>query len=442
MRKVLLIAPKQSSNDAKRPISEGRETGVTVTLGVKNAGMGRFSGKRIALGVGGGIAAYKAAEVARALMKEDATEVRVAMTEAATHFVSALTFQALTRKPVLTDLLDAAQDATYGHLDVARGADLFLIVPATADLIGRIRAGLGNDGLTAALLAARCPVLLAPAMNVAMWENAIVQENLAALTRLPGFHVVAPTAGELACGDVGPGRLAEPPAILDAAAKLLGPRDLAGRRLLVTAGPTREPIDPVRFVSNRSSGKMGYAVAAAALRRGATVTLVSGPVSVAPPPGAVLVPVTTAEEMLRASLAALPGIHAVIAAAAVADYRPAEVAAQKIKKGEGAESLRLERTPDVLAELSRMASTPRPLFVGFAAETEDLLAHAQSKLERKNLDLVIANDVSAPQQGFEVDTNAATLLFRDGKREELALQSKSAMAEAILDRVAALLAAR
>ena len=404
--------------------------------------MSRFLGKRIALGVGGGIAAYKAAEVARGLLKEGAAEVRVAMTEAATHFISALTFQALTHRPVLTDLLDPSQDAAYGHLDIARGADLFLVVPTTADLLGRIRAGLGNDGLTAALLAARCPVLLAPAMNVAMWENAFVQENLAAISRTPGYHVIAPTSGELACGDVGPGRLAEPSAILTAAAALLAPHDLAGQRLLITAGPTREAIDPVRFVSNRSSGKMGYALASAALRRGAAVTLVSGPVSLAALSGAVLVRVTTAEEMLRASLAALPGMHAVIGAAAVADYRPAQVATQKIKKGEGGETLVLERTPDVLGELSRLAPTPRPVLVGFAAETEDLLGHAARKLAKKNLDLVVANDVSAPQQGFEVDTNAATLLFRSGPPEVLGLQSKDQLADAILDRLVPLLAAQ
>lgn len=406
--------------------------------------MGRFSGKKIAVGVGGGIAAYKACELVRALVKEDAAAVRVVLTPAAAQFVSPLTFQALARRPVLTDLLDPAQDSAYGHLAVSRGLDLFIVLPATADLLARIRAGMGDDPVTTTLLAARCPVLLAPAMNTAMWENELVQQNVAALRALPRLQFVGPVSGALADGDVGAGRLAELDDILDAAARLLAPQDLAGRRILITAGPTREAIDPVRYVSNRSSGKMGYAVAAAALRRGAQVTLVSGPVSVPPPPGATVVKVTTAQEMLRATLAALRGQQVVIAAAAVADYRPAQVAPQKLKKSDANETLVLERTPDVLLEASRAAGQGplRPVFVGFAAETEELLAHAQAKLQKKDLDLVVANDVSGSDRGFEVDTNAATLLHRDGTQEPLTLQRKEALADAVLDRVAALLAAR
>jgi len=406
--------------------------------------MSRFSGKNIAVGVGGGIAAYKACELVRAFVKEGAAEVRVCLTRSATQFVSPLTFQALARRPVLTDLLDPAQDSAYGHLAISRGLDLFVITPATADLLARIRAGMGDDAVTTTLLAARCPVLLAPAMNTAMWENELVQQNVAALRELPRFHFVGPESGALADGDVGAGRLATLDAILDAAERLLAPQDLAGRRVLVTAGPTREAIDPVRFVSNRSSGKMGYAIAAAARRRGAEVTLVSGPVSIPAPPGVTVVRITTAQEMLRATLAALPGMHAVVAAAAVADYRPAQVSAQKLKKGDGPETLQLERTPDVLGEASQAAGTGplRPVFVGFAAETQDLLANAQAKLQKKNLDLVVANDVAQSDRGFDVDQNAATLLHRDGKQESLALQRKDALADAVLDRVAALLAAR
>ena len=411
--------------------------------------MARFSGKTIAVGVGGGIAAYKACELVRSLVKEGAAEVRVCLTPGAAAFVSPLTFQALSRRPVLSDLLDPAQDSAYGHLATARGLDLFVVLPATADLLGKIAAGLGDSAVTTTLLAARCPVILAPAMNTAMWANERVQRNVASLRAEPRLHLVGPASGELADGDVGEGRLAELSDVLDLAARLCAPQDLRGKRILVTAGPTREAIDPVRFLSNRSSGKMGYAVAQAAVRRGAQVTLVTGPVSLTPPAGATVVQVTTAQEMLRATLAALPSQHAVIAAAAVADYRPVRVAPQKIKKSGGAgpdpgETLALERTPDVLAQASQAAGAGpgRPVMVGFAAETEALLAHAQQKLAAKDLDLIVANDVAASDRGFDVDQNAATLLHRDGGQEPLPLQSKRALAEILLDRVAALLAER
>jgi len=411
--------------------------------------MARFSGKTIAVGVGGGIAAYKACELVRSLVKEGAAEVRVCLTPGAAAFVSPLTFQALSRRPVLSDLLDPAQDSAYGHLATARGLDLFVVLPATADLLGKIAAGLGDSAVTTTLLAARCPVILAPAMNTAMWANERVQRNVASLRAEPRLHLVGPASGELADGDVGEGRLAELSDVLDLAARLCAPQDLLGKRILVTAGPTREAIDPVRFLSNRSSGKMGYAVAQAAVRRGAQVTLVTGPVSLTPPAGATVVQVTTAQEMLRATLAALPSQHAVIAAAAVADYRPVRVAPQKIKKSGGAgpdpgETLALERTPDVLAQASQAAGAgaSRPVMVGFAAETEALLAHAQQKLAAKDLDLIVANDVAASDRGFDVDQNAAALLHRGGGQEPLPLQSKRALAEVLLDRVAALLAER
>lgn len=406
--------------------------------------MSSLNGKVVALGVGAGVAAYKACEVVRGLQKAGVAEVRVCMTPRATHFISPLLFQALSRKPVLTDLLDVHQEGAYGHLDVARGADLFLVVPATADLVARIRAGMGDDALTAALLAARCPVLLAPAMNVAMWGNEMVQENLADLRARGRFHVVEPGVGELACGDVGSGRLAEPEEIVAAAEALLAPRPLQGLRALVTSGPTREAIDPVRFLSNRSSGRMGHAMAEALRDAGAEVTLVSGPVAIPPPPGVRHVPVVTAEEMKAASLQALPGVQLVVAAAAVADWRPVTVAPDKLKKHDGAETLQLERTPDVLLALSEAAGegAARPLFVGFAAETRDLLAYARGKLERKRLDVVVANDVSGSESGFEVEHNAATLVRRAAPDLVLPRTTKALLAKQVVEALLPQLAKR
>jgi phosphopantothenoylcysteine decarboxylase/phosphopantothenate--cysteine ligase len=287
-----------------------------------------FQNRTVVLCVGGGIAAYKACELARLVVKGGG-RVRVAMTPAATSFVGPLTFQALSGAPVLTDLLDPSADLQYGHLALARVADLVVVAPATADLLARIRAGMGDDAVTTMLLAATCPILLAPAMNTRMWRNAAVQENLAAL-RARGMHVVGPGAGELADGDVGEGRLAEPEEIAVAASRLLGNLDLAGRRVVVTAGPTREPIDPVRFISNPSTGKMGYAIAAVAARRGGEVTLVSGPTALADPPGMKVVRVETAEQMARAVEEA-GAFDLFVGAAAVSDYRPRTAASHKLK---------------------------------------------------------------------------------------------------------------
>jgi phosphopantothenoylcysteine decarboxylase/phosphopantothenate--cysteine ligase len=399
-----------------------------------------FMNRTVVVAVGGGISVYKACELVREVVKGGGT-ARVVMTPAATHFVGTLTFQALSGAPVLTDLLDPAQETAYGHLAMARAADLLIVAPATADLIARLRAGMGDDAVTTTALAVTCPVLLAPAMNTRMWNNPAVQENLAALTAR-GWHTVGPGGGELACGEVGEGRMAEPAEIAAVAARLLGPRDLAGKKVLVTAGPTREPIDPVRFVSNPSSGKMGFALARSAARRGAQVVLVSGPVALADPPGVRVLRVTTAEEMARAVDAEAEGLALFVAAAAVSDYRPKQPLAHKKKKGEGDEPLLLTRTPDILASIGRrFAGAPdRPVLVGFAAETEDLVANAREKLRKKGCDLVVANLVNQPGAGFGSERNRVTLV---GPSEPVDVAgTKDEVADAILDRAVALLGER
>ena len=394
-----------------------------------------LKGRRVVVGVGGGIAAYKACELVRELGRAGA-EVRVAMTEAARQFVTPLTFQALSGHPVLTDYFDPAQEGNFGHLDLARWAEAFVIAPATADLLARLRAGMANDAVTTSLLAFRGPVVLAPAMNVAMWDNPLTQENVAALLAHPRFTQVGPGAGLLACGDVGEGRLADVPAIVAAVAARFGAGPLAGRKVLLTAGPTREFLDPVRFISNPSTGKMGLALAHAARSLGAEVTVVLGPVGSVERRGLTVVDVVSAEDMAREVLARVESMDAFIATAAVSDWRPETRAPQKVKKGASAtpESLRLVRTPDVLAEASRKVagSTRRPLLVGFAAETERVLEHAREKLERKGLDAIVANDVTAPGAGFGTDTNRVTVLTRTGVQQELQ-GSKHEVARAILE---------
>jgi phosphopantothenoylcysteine decarboxylase/phosphopantothenate--cysteine ligase len=392
-----------------------------------------LQGRRVIVGVGGGIAAYKACELVRELGRAGA-QVRVAMTEAARQFVTPLTFQALSGHPVLTDYFDPNQEGNFGHLDLARWAELFIVSPATADLMARIRAGLAGDAVTTSLLAFRGPVLLAPAMNVAMWENRQTQENVAALLADPRFALVGPGAGLLACGDVGSGRLAEVPDIVAAAAARLGKGPLAGKRVLLTAGPTREFLDPVRFISNPSTGKMGLALAEAARALGAKVTVVLGPVGAVDRTGIEVVDVVSAEDMAREVLSRVEAADWFIASAAVSDWRPETRAPQKVKKGEQPESLKLVRTPDVLAEASRKVSgaSKRPVLVGFAAETERVLEHAQQKLERKGLDAIVANDVTAPGAGFGTDTNQVTVLTRSGLRKELA-GTKREVAQGILE---------
>ena len=390
-----------------------------------------FRNRTVVLCVGGGIAAYKACEIARLVVKGGG-RVRVAMTPAATRFVAPLTFQALSGAPVLVDLLDPAAESTYGHLSLARMADMVIVAPATADLLARIRAGMADDAVTTTILAATCPVLLAPAMNTRMWRNPVTRENVAAL-RGRGMQLCGPEAGQLADGDTGEGRLSEPDDIAAAAARILGRRDLVGRRVVVTAGPTREPIDPVRFISNPSSGKMGYAIAQVAARRGAEVVLVSGPTLLPDPEDVKVVRVVTAEEMAQAVEAEVAGMDLFVGAAAVSDYRPAQVAPQKIKKGAGDETLVLSRTPDILAGLGgRFAGTAgAPVLVGFAAETEEVIARAREKLKKKGCDLVVANKVGGPGAGFGSDTNRVALV----SASELAEIEgpKDRVAEAILD---------
>jgi phosphopantothenoylcysteine decarboxylase/phosphopantothenate--cysteine ligase len=398
-----------------------------------------LTGKRILLGVTGSIAAYKAVELLRELMKREA-EVQVVMTEAATRFVAPLTFETLSRQPVLLDMFTLAYESRIGHIAATARADLFVIAPVTANTIAKLAHGLADDFLTNIYLASRCPVLLAPAMDSDMYQHAAVQGNLARL-RERGIHVVGPASGELASGLVGPGRLVEPAEIVEAIEKLLAPSgDLTGEVVLVTAGPTREPLDPVRYISNRSSGKMGYAIAEAAAHRGARVILVSGPTALDPPREAQVVPVETAQEMYDAVLARLEAATVVIKAAAVADYRPKQVAREKIKKDERVPEVTLESTPDILAEIGKRKG--RRILVGFAAETQDVVANARKKLQRKNLDLMVANDVSQPGAGFDADTNLVKILDAKGGVEELPLLPKAAVADRILDRVVHLVGKR
>jgi phosphopantothenoylcysteine decarboxylase/phosphopantothenate--cysteine ligase len=383
--------------------------------------LGGLKAKRVALGVGGGIAAYKAADLVRELRRAGA-EVRVAMTESAQKFVTPLTFMSLSGNPVLTDYFDASQEGLFGHLQLARWADLYVVAPATADLLARLRAGMANDAVTTSLLAFRGPVLLAPSMNVAMYENRVTQENLKALAADARVAVVGPGVGLLADGDVGAGRLAEHGEILEALAKLASRGALSGAKVLVTAGPTREFLDPVRFLSNPSTGKMGLAIADAAKALGAEVTVILGPVGEAQSPGAEIVRVTSAEQMDEEVLKRISEVDYFVAAAAVSDYRPRSRATQKLKKSDSEERLVLMRTPDVLADASKkVARLPhKPMLVGFAAETERLAENAQAKLLKKGLDVIVANDVSQPDAGFAVDTNRVTVLSRRGDRKELA----------------------
>jgi phosphopantothenoylcysteine decarboxylase/phosphopantothenate--cysteine ligase len=390
----------------------------------------------VVLGVTGGIAAYKAVEVASRLRKLGAT-VYVVMTRAAANFVTPLTFREISGNPVVTTLWDEPKMWNVEHIALAARADLFLIAPATANVIGKLAAGIADDMLTTAAMATTAPVLLAPAMNCDMYRNPVVQANLARLAGL-GYHILPPDDGPLACGAEGPGRLPDPAVIVEKAAALLGAGgDLHGKKVLVTAGPTREAIDPVRYIGNRSSGKMGYAVARAAAARGADVVLVAGPTALTPPPGVRVVPVETAAEMLAAVLAEYGGCDVVVKAAAVADYRPLSPAVHKIKKQGGELTLALTKTEDILAELGRRKQGQ--VLVGFAAETRDLAANAGEKLARKNLDMVVANDVTRPGAGFGGDTNIVRLLYRDGRAEDLGLMSKDDLAVMILDRICGLL---
>lgn len=369
--------------------------------------MHRLTNRHILLGITGGIAAYKSAELTR-LLKKAGADVRVVMTPAATEFITPLTLQALSGHPVHLQLLDPEAEAGMGHIELARWADRILIAPASADFIARFAAGMGNDLLSTLCLATQAPVCLAPAMNQAMWKDPQTQANVSKLDA-QGIKIWGPDAGEQACGDTGPGRMLEPTDLAERLAAEFEHLALSGRSVFITAGPTREPLDPVRFISNHSSGKMGYALAQAAVDAGARVKLISGPVNLEPPERVELVQVETAEQMLAASLNGLAECDLFIGAAAVADYRPVAIAEHKIKKGhEEIMELRLVKNPDIIATVA--AQPQRPFTVGFAAETRDLLHYARDKLLRKQLDLVIANDVSAPGIGFNSNDNQVTLV--------------------------------
>ena len=397
----------------------------------------------IALGVTGGIGAYKSVEVCRGLQKRGHDVVAV-MTRAATRFVGPLTFEAITRRPVITSQWKPGANADIEHIAIADDIALLLVAPCTANVIGKFANGIADDFLSSLYLATKAPVLIAPAMNTNMLGHDAVQRNVQTLAAR-GVRFVEPGEGYLACGWIGKGRLAEPDDIVAAAERIVSPRDsvLRGRRVVVTAGPTFEDIDPVRYVGNRSSGRMGFAIAAAAHARGANVTLIAGPTTVEPPPADEFIRVRRATEMRDVVLRAAEHADVVIMAAAVADYTPVEPVAEKIAKGDGPLTLTLERTPDILVDLGRLSnrrSTPLVL-VGFAAETGDLLRKAREKRARKNVDLIVANDVTTQGAGFEVETNAVTIIGSD-QEQTLPLQSKARVAEAILDRVEQLLKTR
>jgi phosphopantothenoylcysteine decarboxylase/phosphopantothenate--cysteine ligase len=396
----------------------------------------------IALGVTGGVGAYKAVEVARGLQKRGHDVIAV-MTATATRFVGPLTFEAITRRRVITDQFEPGANADIEHIALASTIDLLLVAPATANILAKFANGIADDFLSTLFIATRAPVLVAPSMNTQMFSHEAVRRNLETLAAR-GVRFVEPGEGYLACGWIGKGRLAEPEAVVAAAEAVLRPEGpLRGKRVLVTAGPTFEDVDPVRYVGNRSSGRMGFAIAAEALRRGADVTLVAGPTTLEAPAVRELVRVRSAREMRDAVIGRADAMDVAILAAAVADYAPAERAAQKMPKGDDTITLVLKKTPDILGELGtrRLSSGRGPLLVGFAAETDDLVARASAKREKKHADLIVANDVSRADAGFDVDTNAVTVIGPEGA-QALPLQTKARVASAILDRVEGLLSAR
>lgn len=387
----------------------------------------------IVLGVTGGIAAYKACELLRLLQKQG-MDVYVVMTKHAAQFVAPLTFETLSGHPVALDTFERPATWEVEHIALAKRADLFLIAPATANIIGKMANGIADDMLSTTVMATKAPVMIAPAMNTGMWENPATQQNIATLVSR-GVHVVAPASGHLACGDSGAGKLEDVAVIAQRAMDVLNQtKDMEGLRVMVTAGPTREALDPVRYISNRSSGKMGYAIARAAARRGAQVTLLTGPVSIEPPQGVRVVPFTTTQDLLERALENAGEQDILIQSAAPADYRAKEIAPQKIKKQGGADmTIELVENPDVAATLGRQKRADQT-FVGFAAETNDVLEHARGKLQKKNLDMIVANDVTAPGAGFDVNTNIVTLITRS-EMESLPLLSKDEVADRILSAV-------
>ncbi len=397
---------------------------------MKNVKAGSLTGKKVLLGVTGGIGAYKAAHLVRDLQREGA-QVSVVMTEGATRFISPLTMETLSGHPVGLDMFSLTEERTIGHIDRAGWADVFVVAPATANYLGKAAAGIADDLLTTITLAVTCPLVIAPAMNSRMWAHPAVTQNLQSLVKR-GAHVVPPGEGELACGEEGPGRLAEPERILEEIIACLSIKDLSGLRVVITAGPTREAFDPVRFISNRSSGRMGYALGAAAARRGAKVTIISGPVELAVSFTAEVRRVTTAREMLAEIEEVLPETDWLIMAAAVADFAPASVQKDKVKKGSKQDlTLQLSRSPDILEAVSPMKGDR--LFLGFAAETRDLLENARKKAHDKMLDLIVANDVSQEETGFDSDENSGMILDQGDLAEEIPRMPKIQMADRILD---------
>jgi len=395
-----------------------------------------FDKKTVVLGVSGGIAAYKSVEILR-LLKQANAEVRVMMTANAARFIGALTFEALSGRPVCQSLFTSGDEASIRHIEWAQAADAVVIAPATANLIGKLAGGIADDALSTFMLAVTAPVLICPAMNSTMYENPAVQANLARLAEF-GYRIVPPDSGELACGTTGPGRLPDPAIIVAHLAGCLADQDLRGRRVLVTAGPTREVIDPVRYISNPSSGKMGYALAAAAQQRGAQVTLISGPSVLPDPVGVAVIRVESADQMAAAVFDCLEDSDIVVKAAAVSDYRPREPRPQKIKKGQPRMVLELEKTRDILMEIGRRKRGQ--FLVGFAAETQDLGKNAEKKLVAKNLDMIAANRVGQKGSGFADDANQLTLFYANGNKEVLPLMAKDALAHQLWDRILAQMA--
>ncbi|SEA47016.1 Phosphopantothenate-cysteine ligase [Desulfuromusa kysingii] len=393
-----------------------------------------LQGKCIVLGVSGGIAVYKAVELLRLLTKAGA-DVHVIMTRNACEFVTSLTFQTLSGNPVHTELFNLSQEQEIDHISLADRADLFVLAPATANLVGKIAHGIADDLLTTSIMATKAPVLVVPAMNSNMFENAIYQRNQRQLVEF-GYHVMEPAMGSLACGWEGKGKLPDPVDIFAVAVSVFTPKDLLGCHIMVTAGPTREQIDPVRYISNYSSGRMGFAIAAAAQQRGADVILVAGPTNLTVPVGVRCIPVFSAKEMHTAVFEHFDDVDVIVKAAAVADYKPVDSKPQKMKKSSEDLILYLEKTSDILTELGRLKKNK--VLIGFAAETERLLAHAAEKLQKKNLDLIVANDITMEGAGFDVDTNIVRFLHADGKIEELEKMSKANVAQQLLNRVALL----
>ncbi len=387
--------------------------------------------KKIVLGITGGIAAYKAAELTRALIKAGA-QVRVIMTKNAMQFITPLTLQTLSQGPVYTETFDPADSYDMAHISLADYADAFVIAPATGNVIGKIASGIGDDLLTTTIMAQNKPTLICPAMNDKMLANPIVQDNIRKL-RQYGYTVMESGVGELACKTSGSGRLPEIPAIVDAVESLLTPKDFSGEKVLVTAGPTEEPLDPVRCITNLSSGKMGYALAAAAQQRGARVTLISGPTKIAPPAVEKIIFVRTALDMYQAVMDHYAEATVIIKAAAVADYRPASLSPEKIKKDKGLKGIELVRNPDIIAAIG--AKKKKGILVGFAMETQDLLANARQKLQKKNMDMIVANSLREEGAGFQTDTNIITIIDRSGKTTALGKMTKQAAAHRILDHI-------